>query len=108
MAELEPLGIKRVQYVHFFVRDLVRTRDHYVQRLDFAVVATSDAAYEEARRERAVLLEAGDVRFLVSEPLGVSGEAHRFLVGGCVGARLRGLRYFWPSGSFEGFSHCLR
>ena len=79
MAKLESLGIKRVENVHFFVRDLERSRSHYIERLDFAETAASTPEYEAEHGEKAILLEAGDVRFLFSTPVGDKGETQRFL-----------------------------
>lgn len=75
----QTLGIKRIDELHFFVRDLERSRDHYVQRLDFVERAVSGGAFERSERARASLLEAGHVRFLFMEPLGAKGEGFRFL-----------------------------
>ena len=75
----ESLGIKGIDSLHFFVRDLERSRDHYVERLDFSETAVSGPVFEREQRARASLLEASDVRFLLVEPLGSKGESFRWL-----------------------------
>ncbi|MET0341859.1 MAG: VOC family protein [Polyangiales bacterium] len=73
------LGIKGIDALHFFVRDVSRSRDHYVERMDFREVAVSGAAFERAEGARASLLEAGDVRFVFMQPTSLDGECARWL-----------------------------
>src|SRR5579862_3552083 len=75
----ESLGIQRIASLHVFVRDLERSRDHYVNNLDFAEVAVSSAEFEAEHRARASVVEAGGVRFVFMEPLGSKGESFHWL-----------------------------
>ena len=75
----ELLGIQRVASVHVFVRDLQRSRDHYINNLDFAEIAVSTPEFELDHRARASVVQAGGVRFVFIEPLGSKGESFRWL-----------------------------
>jgi 4-hydroxyphenylpyruvate dioxygenase len=74
-----PLGIERISSIHVFVRDLERSRDHYVNHLDFAEVASSTPEFESDQRARASVVEAGGARFVFLEPLGSKGESFHWL-----------------------------
>jgi 4-hydroxyphenylpyruvate dioxygenase len=93
-ARKESLGIQRIASIHMFVRDLERSRDHYVKNLDFAEVAVSSPEFEAEHRARACVVEAGlpengagdashrrkdGVRFVFMEPLGSKGESFHWL-----------------------------
>jgi 4-hydroxyphenylpyruvate dioxygenase len=75
----ESLGIQRIASLHMFVRDLERSRDHYVNNLDFAEIAVSTPEFEAEHRARASVVEAGGVRFVFMEPLGSKGESFHWL-----------------------------
>lgn len=75
----ESLGIQRVASMHLFVRDLERSRDHFVKNLDFAEIAKSTPDFEMEHRARASVVEAGGARFVLMEPLGSKGESFRWL-----------------------------
>jgi 4-hydroxyphenylpyruvate dioxygenase len=75
----ESLGMERVASMHLFVRDLERSRDHYVKNLDFAEIARSTTDFEMEHRARASVVEAGGARFVLMEPLGSKGESFRWL-----------------------------
>jgi 4-hydroxyphenylpyruvate dioxygenase len=75
----ESIGIQRVASLHFFVRDLERSRDHYVKNLDFAEIAISTPEFELDHRARASVVEAGGARMVFLEPLGSKGESFRWL-----------------------------
>lgn len=79
MAANEELGIERISSLHFFVRDLERSRDHYIENLGFTQVAVSTRDFEADHRARASVLEAGRVRLVLIEPLGSRGESFRWL-----------------------------
>jgi 4-hydroxyphenylpyruvate dioxygenase len=79
MAAKESLGIQRVASLHVFVRDLERSRDHFVDKLDFAEIAISTPQFEADHRARASVVEAGGARFVFMEPLGSKGESFRWL-----------------------------
>jgi len=78
-TERESLGIQRIASLHVFVRDLERSRHHYVHNLDFAEIAVSTPQFEAEHRARASVLEAGGARFVFMEPLGSKGESFRWL-----------------------------
>ena len=75
----ESLHIKRVASIHMFVRDLERSRDHYVNRLGLAEIAVSTPSFEQEERARASVVEAGGARFVLIEPLGSRGESFQWL-----------------------------
>lgn len=75
----ESLGIQRIAALHVFVRDLERSRNHYVDKLDFAEIAVSTPLFEAEHRARASVVEAGGARFVFMEPLGSKGETFRWL-----------------------------
>jgi 4-hydroxyphenylpyruvate dioxygenase len=79
MTKLEPIGIKRLEALHYYVHDLERSRRFYTEKMDFAETATSGARLEREGRQRSALFEAGEVRVLASAPLGEGGRAWRFL-----------------------------
>jgi len=76
---LEPIGIVRIEALHYYVHDLERSRRFYAERLDFAEVAASGPELERGGRQRSALFRAGDLAILVSQPLGRGGRAWRFL-----------------------------
>ena len=76
---LEPIGIVRIEALHYYVHDLERSRRFYTERLDFAEVAASGPELERGGRQRSALFRAGDLAILVSQPLGRGGRAWRFL-----------------------------
>jgi 4-hydroxyphenylpyruvate dioxygenase len=76
---LEPLGIVRIEALHYYVHDLARSRRFYTEKLDFAEVARSSPALEAEGHQRSAVFEAGDVRIVCSEPAGEGGRAFRYL-----------------------------
>jgi 4-hydroxyphenylpyruvate dioxygenase len=78
-STLEPLGIVRIEALHYYVHDLARSRRFYADRMDFAEVARSGAALEAEGRQRSAVFEAGQVRIVCSEPAGAGGRAWRYL-----------------------------
>jgi 4-hydroxyphenylpyruvate dioxygenase len=78
-TKLEPLGIVRIEALHYYVHDLERSRRFYTERLDFAEIAASGPDLERDGRQRSALFRAGDVAILVSEPVGAGGRAWRYL-----------------------------
>ncbi len=79
MPKLEPIGIVRLEAMHYYVHDLERSRRFYTQKMDFAEVAVSTPELERAGRQRSALFEAGAVRVLCSQPVGEGGRAWRWL-----------------------------
>jgi 4-hydroxyphenylpyruvate dioxygenase len=79
MAKVEPIGILRLEALHYYVHDLERSRRFYTQKLDFAETAVSSPELERADRQRSALFEADAIRILCSEPVGEGGRAWRWL-----------------------------
>lgn len=84
MAKLESLGIRRLEGLHYYVRDLDRSRRFYVDLLDFAETWRSGADLEARGRQRSAAFTAGDVTIVCSSPLPTDGHgppsrAARFL-----------------------------
>ncbi len=78
-TRLEPIGLVRVEALHYYVHDLERSRRFYTDRLDFAEVATSSPDLEHEGRQRSAVFQAGGVRIVCSQPRGEGGRAWRYL-----------------------------
>jgi 4-hydroxyphenylpyruvate dioxygenase len=79
MGLVAPLGIRRIEALHYYVRDLERSRRFYTEKLDFAEVGQSGVELVEGGRQRAVVFEAGACRIVCSSPAGDGGRADRYL-----------------------------
>lgn len=79
MPKLPPLGITGIDSLHFYVRDIGPMRHLLVDQLDFACLGESDAAMTERGRQKSWVFQAGQVRLVVSQPVGTGGRAARFL-----------------------------
>ncbi len=79
MANVEPLGIKRIEALHYYVHDLERSRRFYTELMDFAETGRSGEALEREGKQKSALFEAGSCRVLCSQPTGEGGRAWRFL-----------------------------
>jgi 4-hydroxyphenylpyruvate dioxygenase len=79
MAKVEPIGIKRLEALHYYVHDLERSRKFYTEKLDFAEIAHSTAELEEASKQRSLVFQAGECLVVCSQPLGEGGRAWRYL-----------------------------
>ena len=79
MAKPESFGLKKLDSVHYYVRDLDRSRKFYVDRLDFAEMGQSSPALEKAGKQRSVMFQAGEAKVICSEPVGEGGRAFRWL-----------------------------
>jgi 4-hydroxyphenylpyruvate dioxygenase len=79
MSKLAPLGIKRIEGIHWYVHDLERSRRFYVDRLDFAEAWRSSPELERAGRQRSAAFVAGDFAVVCSAPLEPTSRAGRFL-----------------------------
>jgi 4-hydroxyphenylpyruvate dioxygenase len=73
------LGITRLLGIHYYVRDLERSRRFYTEHLDFAETGRSDARLTVAGRQRSLVFEAGGCAVVCSEPVGEGGRAARYL-----------------------------
>jgi 4-hydroxyphenylpyruvate dioxygenase len=79
MANVTPIGIKRLESMHYYVRDLERSRKFYTEQLDFAEIARSAPELEEAAKQRSLVFQAGEVVVTCSAPSGEGGRAWRYL-----------------------------
>jgi len=80
MAKLESLGIKRIEGIHYYVRDLERSRRFYTGLFDFAETWRSSPELEREGRQRSAVFEAGNIQVVCSTPLGDGhSRAQRFL-----------------------------
>ena len=79
MPQVEPLGILGIEGVHYYVRDLERSRRFYVERLDFSEIGESGPELTAAGRQRSVAFQAGGYIVICSTPEGQGGRAERFL-----------------------------
>jgi 4-hydroxyphenylpyruvate dioxygenase len=78
-ARLAPLGIKKIEALHYYVRDLERTRRFFVDKLDFAELGGSGAELEREGHQRSAAFGAGDATFVIHQPVGEGGRAWRYL-----------------------------
>jgi 4-hydroxyphenylpyruvate dioxygenase len=69
MASLPPLGIRRIEALHYYVRD----------QLDFAEIGASGPELERQGRQRSAAFRAGDALFVIHQPIGEGGRAWRYL-----------------------------
>ena len=79
MGSLAPLGIRRIEALHYYVRDLERSRRFYTEKLDFAEIGESGVELVEGGHQRALVFQAGACRVVCSTPVGEGGRAQRFL-----------------------------
>jgi 4-hydroxyphenylpyruvate dioxygenase len=79
MSPRPPLGIRRIDALHYYVRDLERTRRFFVDQLDFVQLGGSGAELEREGHQRSAAFRAGDALFVIHQPLGEGGRAWRYL-----------------------------
>jgi 4-hydroxyphenylpyruvate dioxygenase len=79
MAPRAPLGIKRIEGLHYYVRDLERTRRFFVDKLDFVELGAGGPELEREGRQRSAAFRAGEALFVIHEPAGEGGRAWRYL-----------------------------
>jgi len=79
MPKLESLGIKRLEGIHYYVRDLERSRQFYCGKLDFAETWRSTPELEATGRQTSACFSAGNINVVCSTPLAEGGRAARFL-----------------------------
>src|SRR6476620_4423398 len=75
----ETLGIRKLIGLHYYVRDLERSRRFYVDSMDFAEVGHGSHELEENGHQRSLVFQAADIVMTCSTPLGTGGRAHRYL-----------------------------
>ena len=73
------LEITRLLGIHYYVRDVERSRRFYTECLDFAETGRSDERLTTAGRQRSFVFEAGGCAVVCSEPVGSGGRAARYL-----------------------------
>jgi 4-hydroxyphenylpyruvate dioxygenase len=73
------LGLTRLLGIHYYVRDLERSRRFYTQCLDFAETGQSGDTLTREGRQRSLVFEAGGCAVVCSEPVGDGGRAARYL-----------------------------
>jgi 4-hydroxyphenylpyruvate dioxygenase len=78
-ARPTPLGIRKLEALHYYVHDLERTRRFFIDKLDFAELGGSGPELERDGRQRAAAFGAGDATFVIHEPVGEGGRASRYL-----------------------------
>ncbi len=83
MTKLAPLGITRLEGIHYYVHDLARSCAFYTDKLDFAETWRSSPELEQRSGQRSACFTAGKVSVVCSAPIGAArtttGRAARFL-----------------------------
>jgi len=79
MSTVTPLGLRRIEALHYYVNDLERSRRFYTGKLDFALIGQSSASLVDGGHQRSLVFEAGQCRVICSSPVGEGGRAHRYL-----------------------------
>ncbi|HEY0481636.1 MAG TPA: VOC family protein [Kofleriaceae bacterium] len=75
MTKPAPIGIKRLEGIHYYVHDLERSRQFYTGKLDFAETWRSSPELEQRAGQRSACFAAGDVQVVCSAPTGAPGQA---------------------------------
>ena len=78
MAKVESLGIKRLESVHYYVRDLARSRGFYTELMDFQELGGSNEELTKAGRQKSLAFIAGNSVVVCMEPRGEGGRASRW------------------------------
>jgi 4-hydroxyphenylpyruvate dioxygenase len=78
-ARPTPLGIRKIEALHYYVHDLERTRRFFIDKLDFSELGGSGPEVEREGRQRAAAFRAGDATFVIHQPAGEGGRAWRYL-----------------------------
>jgi 4-hydroxyphenylpyruvate dioxygenase len=73
------VGIEQIEALHYYVRDLDRTRRFFTDKLDFVEVGHSGPELEHEGRQKSVAFRAGDALFVIHQPVGEGGRAWRYL-----------------------------
>ncbi len=79
MPKLPPLGLTRLEGIHYYVRDLERSRRFYTGQLDFAETWRSSPDLVAQGRQNSACFQAGNVMVVCSTPSSQSSRAARFL-----------------------------
>ena len=78
-ARLEPLGIRKIAALVYYVHNLDRARAFMLGKLDFAEVGESSEELTRKGRQKSAVFQAGDVNLIVCAPEGEGGRAWRYL-----------------------------
>lgn len=76
---LGKLGITGLLGVHYYVRDLERSRRFYCDALAFDEIGRSSDELERRGKQRSLVFQAGEIVVACSTPLGEGGRAQRYL-----------------------------
>ncbi len=68
-SKATPIGIKRLEGIHWYVHDLERSRKFYCDKLGFAETWRSSPELEAKGRQKSTCFGAGNVQVVVSQPL---------------------------------------
>jgi len=79
MTKIEPLGILGIEGIHYYVRDLERSRRFYVGAMDFAEVGERGPEQQPGIQQHSIAFQAGACVVVCSTPLSQEGRAARFL-----------------------------
>ena len=79
MGVVTPIGIRRIEALHYYVHDLERSRCFYTEKLGFAEVGQSGTGLVEGGHQKALVFEVGACRVVCSMPIGTGGRADRYL-----------------------------
>jgi 4-hydroxyphenylpyruvate dioxygenase len=79
MESLESLGLLGIDGIHYYVRDLERSRRFYVDGLDFALLGERGPETHPGDRQRSFAFRAGQCNVVCSAPSGEGGRAARYL-----------------------------
>ena len=72
--DMESLGIKKVESVHWYVRDMERTRNFYTKLMDFSELGVSGEEMNARAKQRSAVFKAGEVLLICSAPVGEGGR----------------------------------
>jgi 4-hydroxyphenylpyruvate dioxygenase len=78
-ASRDPLGIRKIASLVYYVRDLARVRNFMLGKLDFAEIGESSQELTERGRQKSAVFQAGDVNLVMCAPHGEGGRAWRYL-----------------------------
>ena len=91
-SKLESLGIKRLEGIHYYVRDLERSRQFYCGKLDFTETWRSSPELESTGKQKSACFSAGNINVVCSSPTGEGGRARL-----CVGQLERNVGEVGPA-----------
>ena len=72
-------GIKRILGLHYYVRDLERSRKFYTESVGFTEIGRSGTELEQSGHQRSRVFQSEDIVITCSTPIGEGGRAHRYL-----------------------------